>query len=197
MQMTLNDIAVRRRGIFLATRNGLAYATEKDIKSAGGSSSMSDRVIRSKVGTVQADIRSMATALEAYYVDHNALPPSDVQRNIRKRSLREPRMPSFANYALTTPVAYLSCIITDGFSAGNQPFVYHVVDNRNTARMRSDPWNTGAGYLLLSPGPDGRFDIDWRIYDPSVKNQPQPEFVMRAYDPTNGVMSKGDIFRVR
>ena len=59
--------------------------------------------VRSKVSRVKNDVRSLATALEAYYVDNNKYPPSAV-------------VPRFARLIpLTTPVAFISSVPLDVF----------------------------------------------------------------------------------
>jgi len=66
--------------------------------------------VRSKVSRVKADMRSVATALEAYCIDYNNYPPED-----------DPNVPGPLKYGqwqyaqvtlirLTTPVAYLSSL---------------------------------------------------------------------------------------
>ena len=64
----------------------------------------------------------------------------------------------------------------------------------------------GVGWMMVSPGPDGDYDLpgSYHAYDPSV---PQPSPLLLAgtnargasftYDPTNGLISDGDIWRVK
>ena len=163
---------------------------------------------RSKVSRVKADIRSVVTALEAYYVDWNNYPTN------------LPMIATFAfgeNYfAVTTPVAYMTSMPTDPFCtpsprgySGLVPwsgYWYHYEALTNT-------WTTGAGpnspydwmpanwgpyvgfvpdmvgrgyyYLFESPGPDAIRDVD------------QSGIRMGCfYDPTNGTVSSGDILRL-
>jgi hypothetical protein len=55
----------------------------------------------------------------------------------------------------------------------------------------------GGGWILISAGPDGDYDIDpQKLYNSSVP-QPSTELLSRSYDPTNGTVSDGDIFRVK
>jgi hypothetical protein len=52
----------------------------------------------------------------------------------------------------------------------------------------------GRGWILWSPGPDGRYDIDAaRDYDPRVPIS--PSLLEKTYDPTNGAVSAGDVWR--
>ncbi|MBM3335345.1 prepilin-type N-terminal cleavage/methylation domain-containing protein, partial [Candidatus Sumerlaeota bacterium] len=66
--------------------------------------------VRSKISRLRADMRTIATAMEAYFTDHNGYPlhidydTGPIPLNAR---------PWFA--ALTTPVAYLTSMPTDPF----------------------------------------------------------------------------------
>ena len=54
-----------------------------------------------------------------------------------------------------------------------------------------------SGWILLSRGPDGSFEIDPpKDYD-VLEKQPSPKLLVKSYDSTNGTFSVGDIFRVR
>jgi RNA polymerase sigma factor (sigma-70 family) len=144
--------------------------------------------ILQKVSRTKADMRSLATGIESYFVDNNAYPASDAARSIRKPAAGESALPSFQSYCITTPIAYLARFMPDSFSSEGQPFVYRSVENKGRP--------TESGWILVSPGPDGRFDVDPNSYDPA-KPQPQPWLVELSYDPTNGTVSKGDIWRVK
>lgn len=55
------------------------------------------------------------------------------------------------------------------------------------------------GWILISPGPDLDYDIDpERDYDASIA-QPSIHLlsIVGTYDPTNGLTSDGDIWRVK
>ncbi len=74
---------------------------------------------RAKVSRAKADMRTLATGLEAYYVDHNAYIPNDegVRGGI-PLGLMLPALPDSRVYinALSTPVAYLtSALLGDPF----------------------------------------------------------------------------------
>ncbi len=157
--------------------------------------------VRSNVSRVRAEQRSVATALEAYYVDNRAyplwatgnrgvnasLPPRSPERS--RPTFRIHTSPSDVFHTLTTPLAYLTRYFPDPFAhAGffppcrNATFSYYADDN---------------GWILVSTGPDHDYDIDPQaLYDSSIL-QPSPALLRKAYDPTNGIVSDGDIFRVR
>lgn len=146
--------------------------------------------IRAKVNRTRADMRSMATALESYYVDCNNYPLCDAVENMRKLSTGEPTVPCFRGSSLTTPIAYLTTLYPDPFAPEKQPFAYFAVPG--------DPKkpNELVAWILFSPGPDGRFDLNYSAYDGKLA-QPQPWLLHSAYDPTNGIVSGGDIWRIK
>lgn len=168
---------------------------------------------RAKVSRTKADMRSMATAIEAYVVDNNKLPrtarPSDPPYN---RTL--------INSALTTPVAYITSVFPDIFnqfdtSILNRVIVWWgstpgVVDSNNlpigqlesvsqtAATAFFAPWpnfydpmagqyKSAASWLLFSAGPD-------KSYNANVPSYPGP---ILEYDPTNGSVSSGDVVRFK
>jgi prepilin-type N-terminal cleavage/methylation domain-containing protein len=154
-----------------------------------------DAQTRAKVSRVQADMRSTATAIEAYAVDFSTYP---IYRNALDFE-EGGEWHRFVPVVLTTPVAYLQSLFNDVFPAlyrhahhGHDdrshispfhPFHYlndqmedePVVEPRHlhaTGRNRSVIW------MLMSHGPD--LDGD----DAAV-----------LYDPTNGTISDGDLAR--
>ena len=146
---------------------------------------------RSRTSRVKVDMRSLATAIETYYIDNNAYPVAVVNNSVRKRAPGEPPVPSFTRgpspRALTTPVTYLTCYFEDPFAHRGQTFGYWVPP---------DDKNSTHGWILFSPGPDGKFNLDWTKYDPRVP-QPSPEILAASFDPTNGALSRGDIIWVK
>lgn len=129
---------------------------------------------RAKVARIKADMIGMRTALELYRVDHEAYPPGQFPFF--------PPYPEVMTYLLTTPIAYLSGIPEDIFNprpepdppggpfAISGPYVGYVNDP-----VVMEVW------LLLSYGPDLDFD---------------PGTTEIHYNPTNGVVSNGDIYMV-
>ena len=84
---------------------------------------------------------------------------------------------------LTAPVPYLDAIPEDPFaSERGETFQYYAPGGR--------------GWILSSPGPDGLRDLEAsRDYD-SLESPDSEDLLNRAYDPTNGRRSAGDLFRV-
>ncbi len=140
---------------------------------------------RSKVSRVKADLRTLATALEAYAVDHNKYPPSTL-------------VPRFRRFRpLTTPVAYISTIPQDIFDSndsssprrpsGNFAYGAMPIDEESRWAMTSDgpDRNPNNGNIQFYPG-----------YSQTIWENPSSGFDFVRYDPTNGTISRGDIWRV-
>ncbi len=149
---------------------------------------------RSKVARVRSDQRSMATALESYFIDNNKYPVwTDKDAEYGKGAAFQGKMiPSFPAYkpggamTVTTPIAYMTSYFDDVFAPVEKTtFGYYGVTGSKTA-----------GWVIFSPGPDQKYDLDWKLYNPDV-TQPSPELVPFIYDPTNGTVSPGDIIRVK
>lgn len=131
---------------------------------------------------------------------HSGLPPgSGARRSPTFRIWTDPPVRLSARgargatpHTLTTPVAYLRAFPPDPFA-----------DSRGAT---FGYLGIGMGWILWSPGPDrdendpgGPADIGARverIYSPG-RGQPSPALVALMYDPTNGVLSDGDIIRHR
>lgn len=155
---------------------------------------------------IRTDHRSLAMAIESYYVDHKSYPtmrpfasnPEIDTRKFRKSggvdlSFIEPGGAGLEG--LTTPVAYVTSLFPDPHApVKGMPFAYWVPKD-------------GKGWMLISPGPDRVYSLApaqlETVYDTSI---PQPSALLLAgggprgaftYDPTNGTESAGDLWRVK
>ena len=181
--------------------------------------------IRAKVSRARSDMRSIATALESYYVDNSQYPawagagayPGGAAKLIL--IIDDQKIPTGVVYdqrsfairpagtemgTLTTPTSYMSSYPVDSFSAvPGATFAYY-----------TDPWNNG--WVLYSPGPDddsaiaGGSDLNMAVetvYVPFI-TQPSETLIVWyddtnpgqgafTYDPTNGTTSDGDLWRVK
>ncbi len=135
--------------------------------------------VRAKVASVAQNLRTLGSSLELYYTDHTAYPPAPYC------------IPPFGNAAamtetwrLTTPIDYMSEIPLDIF--------FKMPDFPPLNSQPGGPFGPAGSYLhyigdpivtefwlLWSYGPDGDM-----------------EFLQVKYDPTNGTVSDGDIYRV-
>jgi len=131
---------------------------------------------RSPASRVKADLRSLATGIESYYVDHDAYPAFAVVPNDNGLPYTH----------LSSPVSYISTYFTDPF----------VESPSSTYCYWTDP--TSSGWIAWSAGPDGDYDITYNFvettYNPKSGDN---QFYYLKYDPTNGTASSGDIYRVK
>jgi len=179
--------------------------------------------VRSKVSRTKADMRTVATALEAYAVDENKYPPDFSQ------VLKGPAMtgaPFFRDYNkliarlshLTTPISYITSLPPDIFAEtaasggalrynGNpfppnayqeggdiiRPIVYDYATYDRDLVATND--ESAAAWELISANPEG---VQWAL------NSPGPDVGVQTflgfgdlviYDPTNGTVSFGQILR--
>jgi hypothetical protein len=151
-----------------------------------------EMIQRTPAARAQSDMRSLATAIESYMVDNNNFPRCGKDNEGINFSLpnghpaRE--IYTFRRHVpgictLTTPVSYITSYPHDYLSKRREAYLgYYTVRN--------------AGWILWSCGPDGVYDIDpERDYNPSLPC-PSPQLLAKSYDVTNGVDSRGDIFRI-
>jgi hypothetical protein len=146
-------------------------------------------------GRVTADMRSMATAIEAYYDENEEYPPmTKISLFVKDSEVKEfkesggwelttvePGRPMVGVNGLTTPISYITSLPHD-IIIGYVPFGYYT---------------DGDGWVIFSPGIDLKYDIvPERDYDGKI-DQPSESLILIMYDPTNGIISRGDRIRVR
>lgn len=152
---------------------------------------------RAKVSRAETDMRSIAVALEAYRVDHNdyPFPTYGHSTNGQTDSTFEIDNPQQGissmrgNQNLTTPIAYVTSLPRDAFS----PDAAHWF---GYCTVRESEW------ILTSLGPNltqppGTW-IGWQggeIREVSALEDPSYDLINQIYDPTNGTVSAGDIYR--
>ena len=144
--------------------------------------------IRAKVSRVKSDMRTIATALETYHVDYNHYPETYVT----------PRWERF--FPLTTPIAYISTVPEDIFHPTNDEG--NVIDwgpRHGAFKMGATPIDRPSRFAISSDGPDRNEDsIPIKAYPGfswTVFTGQDPDFDYQIYDPTNGTVSNGDIWR--
>jgi len=121
---------------------------------------------RSKVARVQSEQRTLAIALEAYCCEHNHYPPSSLEWQ----------------HNLTTPVTYMTSCCDDIFCKLGVP---------GSCRYQYAVCKKMGSWILVSRGPD-RID-DWAE---TMWMCPMRSTYPPTYDPTNGTISYGDIWRL-
>lgn len=151
---------------------------------------------RAKVAKVQEGMRECSMALEMYFVDNKSYPLAFSDSYIT------PFLPGSGcdSRLLTTPVAYISSVPTDAFKAGlHYPAVFSGLTIHgyctfdDDAAHRTYPKDS---WIITSLGPDQRLNIGgWRpleIVEAAEKSGSSYPNGPR-YDPTNGIISSGDI----
>lgn len=163
--------------------------------------------VRAKVSRALADMRTIATAVEAYTVDCNAPPPNDGKLNV---------IPA----ELTTPVAYITNKnLVDPFATGIQdvltpeearsrfytymqivtfeqsqfwqsvgrPCPHEAIDSLSENRGALEKYGK---WRMVSIGPDRTY-LDLGNFPPPLRGSDVP------YDATNGTKSFGNILRTQ
>ena len=179
--------------------------------------------VRAKVSRVKSDLRTEATALEAYAVDANVYPYC----NIRGTALSYiPDEPTKTLERLSTPIAYLSnALVKDVFtvkgrySAATAAAINaiatatpvnpgsdaaaslnsYIYQSWNTERRAELPVVVGVdlkarAWLLHSCGPDSNYYNLGGVIANDDANQ-IGQTINFIYDPTNGTISRGSIWR--
>ena len=159
---------------------------------------------RAKVARIAADMRTILVGLESYMVDHNAYP--------MRHSVNE-RLPHLGTKAIqmgriTTPIQYLTSLPKDIFAqrqrAPNDGIDYW--DSRQVRQFLAPRYSLPAsgwegvrdwGWLMVSVGPDGV--IGGHLIQPlDYPTQGSKEAIGTMYvqyDPTNGSVSWGNLYR--
>jgi hypothetical protein len=186
-----------------------------------------ERLILSDVSRAKADLRSLAVALESYFIDdmhgpgcalaegpqrtrpdgvvihmpwsvHHHLPAGTGARRMITFLMHNPNIAGRPNpHSLTTPIAYLRAFPMDPFAdTAGATYGYY----------QENP----GGWIVWSVGPDrdenapgGPGDIGplvETLYTPRARisyGSPSQAILPFLYDPTNGILSNGDITRGR
>lgn len=168
-----------------------------------------DAITKSRIAQVKVDLKNLGTALESYRIDHNKFPR------------RENQFLFFADYLLpdlTSPIAYLGTIKMNDPFGKVQEYEEPVIDrgtegpvdafgptyvlNRssytyipyfNFAMIQGQRELQREGFALASIGPDRQdsyivdypFPLHYRYPGDTVRDS--------VYNPSNGIMSPGDI----
>lgn len=178
---------------------------------------------RAKVSRAKADMRSLTVGIEAYAVDYNTyLYCNGTSSGINQSPNRPNSQPTFER--LTTPVSYLSSFFPDPFpgkkewndmwtatNAIGQPannqrardlegaryYYYCARNNLAGANARWDEPNEPkpVWYLLESSGPDLTRHYMQDALNPNQFPLRDPRLLAAMYDPTNGTVSRGSIWR--
>ena len=159
---------------------------------------------RAKVSRVKGEMRTLATALESYNVDYNCY----------ARAYRPPyiNICSLRMSMLTSPIAYITKIPkpdpfgdTKYYPAEYDSYDYFdeasYIDLRlgqghdlNYIKARWGGHTWGRAWRLVSPGPDRVQTFAANVFD-NDGYYPTSNGCPAYYDPSNGIVSNGDIIR--
>jgi len=137
---------------------------------------------RAKLSRCKADMRTIVTAFEAYAVDHNRYPYDQDNRG--------GRVGEWENYKqITTPVAYLTTIPRDPYIPDGHPNEQdRCFEYWGNWETQDSTWGaTNTKFVIYTYGPD--------LSDQDIPRYQDHRVYQRAYDPTNGTVSIGDIMR--
>ena len=190
--------------------------------------------VRSKVSRARADMRSMATGVESYYVDNNQYPsssrggPASAYRaadptaagNVNQYA-KNPAVAALTNTwtftaqqanatgtqaklsNLTTPISYITSYFPDPFKDTRGATYYYYADTNGWILWSCGPDTDESTGGELGPGATAAVNNCETVY---LSNQPQPSNTLIGgdptkkaftYDPTNGTVSPGDVWRIR
>jgi len=149
---------------------------------------------RSKVARVTADMRSITMALETYCADNRYYPPTWVGgASGRGGYAYNPLNWDARLVPLTTPVAYIGSVPDDVFQqklSNGFLFKWFCYDDKQSRveAMGTSAWSK-LPWMLGFPGP---MPYEWQLVSAGPARIHDWSDI---YDPTNGTMSKGCIFR--
>ncbi|MDX1971164.1 MAG: prepilin-type N-terminal cleavage/methylation domain-containing protein [Candidatus Sumerlaeia bacterium] len=177
---------------------------------------------RSKISRFKADVRTAATALEMYNVDHNRYPPpdstppgSDVALAGGEHDFNKGPAENYLPREITTPVAYLTSLPIDIFPSPNVVIEFPGIPAIHPPHYINDQFNQAqyttveeqffsarslaAIFLAADPVP-AQYDtsVKWHIHShgPDLDHDDfaADQGYPTVYDATNGTISDGDIF---
>lgn len=131
-----------------------------------------DARTRARVSSAVSAQRTMAMALEAYRADQNLYPPAEnafIHQSAKTQTWR-----------LSTPIAFVAMVPPDIFF------------KEQSFGMPGGPFGPGGKYMHVIA--DRTAEEAWVMW--SYGPDEVMEFQQIVYDPTNGTISAGDIYRV-
>ena len=182
--------------------------------------------IRSKVSRVKADQRSLATAIEEYYLDNNTYPMAEKEDHginatfgsgagcydYLTLAIDWSDNEDCMIHTLTTPIGHITSIPKDPFAASKGASFGYYADLNGWILMSYGPDNDETDDGDLNPWVETVYNAN--ISQPSLallcwdadtyNNEMNPSGTWNTpgggafnYDPSNGTSSEGDVFRVK
>lgn len=148
--------------------------------------------LKAKISAVQSDFRALITAADMYLVDWGQYPIDGAYIN------NGTEYPNAGYRGLTTPIAYISSLeaardvfahteyrMQDGHD-WDQFYEFGFSDSKNGI---ADPKKKRDRYFIESVGPDGMDSIQ------GTRSYPGKPGQFTAFQPSNGLNSKGDLYK--
>lgn len=168
---------------------------------------------RASISASQAIMRRIAVEIGAYEIDKGPFPGGaywgpltpDLVAELQKLDAKLPPPRDGQDTAVWRPDPRIAI---DPFNRDGPPSAWrkgprYVDDHGGVAYIKGGDFqyysDGGAWWILICRGPDGDLDLAKGSLDAiaAQKNAwPPPELVLRTYDPSNGSISDGDIFRI-
>ncbi len=166
--------------------------------------------IRAKVSRAKNDLRTIATALESYQVDNNMYPINNSGSN---GVFGGDGTNSGFVQIITTPIAYITTYPNDPFAisvvnpANGVGYFFYTYDDVNWNPFTS--FYNGKRFAILSFGPDLMPEGQMLLLNPPLATTGATPWTSerttgsdiltwaRAYDPSNGTVSYGEIYRTQ
>lgn len=165
--------------------------------------------VRSKVSRVKSDLRTMATAIEAYSVDNNRGPLCRNELSVIYPANYLPNYDNLQSQVLfTTPIAYISTIPRDPFAikgAKNAGKFAHLYYYTYRSYFQGDRWPStravhkifakGYTWAFHSFGPSANASKANGAANATLADMLAGGQTMSVYDPSNGTVSYGWLSR--
>jgi prepilin-type N-terminal cleavage/methylation domain-containing protein len=178
---------------------------------------------RAKASRAKSDLRTLATGLESYFVDHNAYPQCNSVNNSGRRPTDPQTNVFWVLEHLSTPVAYLtSGVLPDPFKTQRRSGAIDSTTGNYTPASIGNDYEAESSFkyaALTGPGATAVTALvntadaakgGWATYSvgpDAIKTSLSPSGLLsptatiaatcnNIYDTTNGTVSNGDIFRV-
>lgn len=150
---------------------------------------------RAKISHARGEIQAFATGLEAYYVDNNSYPPMSDTTSDNTPTVFDREHARMPNY-LTTPVSYVKQVFTDPFVELDRVLPPYGIRYTYFNYDQYINWMGWSGVIERRARAAGK----WLIYSwgpDHTMNDTAIHGVYTSYDPTNGVVTIGNIIRTQ
>jgi len=159
--------------------------------------------VRSKVSHQLANMRTATTALESYFTDYNAYPPTTY--NTVNGTFADNENWKVYPGSLTTPIAFISSesSLIDIFRKAHNfpshlaneimylPTFYYQLPYDGPPASYAPQMNRYGMWVIRSAGPDTYYQNNLNMHGDYTAGG----WNLASYDPTNGTVSAGDIYR--